>query len=68
MIIFTDIITGDEMVSDSFEPKEIDGAVYEVECAMIEVGGESFGPSYTILGISAGASPLCTSGLPRNSC
>ncbi|ELR06697.1 hypothetical protein VC83_05243 [Pseudogymnoascus destructans] len=38
MIIFKDIISGDEMISDSFEPKEVDGVVYEVDCAMITEG------------------------------
>ncbi|OBT64081.1 hypothetical protein VE03_06681 [Pseudogymnoascus sp. 23342-1-I1] len=38
MIIFTDIISGDEIISDSFEPKEVDGIVYEVDCAMITLG------------------------------
>lgn len=26
------------MISDSFEPKEVDGVVYEVDCAMITLG------------------------------
>ncbi|KFY78221.1 hypothetical protein V499_02569 [Pseudogymnoascus sp. VKM F-103] len=38
MIIFKDIISGDEMISDSFDPKEVDGVVYEVDCAMITLG------------------------------
>lgn len=33
-----DIITGDEMISDSFDIKEVDGAVFEVDCAMIVEG------------------------------
>ncbi|KAF4120303.1 Translationally controlled tumor protein [Geosmithia morbida] len=39
MIIFKDIITGDEMISDSYDLKEIDGIVYEADCAMIKEGG-----------------------------
>ncbi|KAH6624406.1 translationally-controlled tumor protein [Chaetomium sp. MPI-SDFR-AT-0129] len=35
MIIYTDIITGDEIISDSYDLKEVDGVVYEVDCAMI---------------------------------
>ncbi|EQL01895.1 hypothetical protein G6O67_006471 [Ophiocordyceps sinensis] len=35
MIIFKDILTGDEVISDSYELKEIDGIVYEADCAMI---------------------------------
>jgi len=38
MIIFKDIITGDELISDSYDLKEIDGAVYEADCAMITLG------------------------------
>ncbi|KAL2202577.1 translationally controlled tumor-associated [Sarocladium strictum] len=38
MIIFKDAITGDEMISDSYDIKEVDGAVYEVDCAMIVEG------------------------------
>ena len=49
MIIYKDLITDDEMVSDSFDPKPIDDTVYEVDCSMITVGGESFGkvPPFT---------------------
>jgi len=36
MLIFQDIITGDELFSDAFEVKEV-GGVYEIECAMIQV-------------------------------
>ncbi|KAH8170732.1 translationally controlled tumor protein [Sarocladium implicatum] len=38
MIIFKDSLTGDEMISDSFDLKEVDGIVYEVDCAMITEG------------------------------
>ncbi|KUI54376.1 hypothetical protein VP1G_01735 [Cytospora mali] len=38
MLIYTDIITGDEMISDSYDLKEVDGIVYEADCAMIEEG------------------------------
>ncbi|KAJ3509067.1 hypothetical protein NM208_g15720 [Fusarium decemcellulare] len=41
MIIFKDILTGDELISDSYDLKEIDGIVYEADCAMIEEGGVS---------------------------
>jgi len=36
MIIYKDIISGDEMFSDAFPIKEVDGIVYEVECANIQ--------------------------------
>jgi len=38
MIIFKDILTDDEIISDSYDLKEIDGTVYEVDCAMITLG------------------------------
>ncbi|KAG9229728.1 translationally controlled tumor protein [Amylocarpus encephaloides] len=38
MIIFKDILTGDEIISDSYDLKEVDGAVYECDCAMITLG------------------------------
>ncbi|RAR14531.1 rna-directed rna polymerase 2 [Stemphylium lycopersici] len=42
MIIYKDSITGDEIISDSYNLKEIDGVVYEADCSKITVGGESF--------------------------
>ena len=38
-----DIITGDEIISDSYNLKEIDGVAYEADCSKITVGGETFG-------------------------
>ncbi|KAE8448420.1 hypothetical protein EG329_009485 [Mollisiaceae sp. DMI_Dod_QoI] len=38
MIIFKDLITGDEVMSDSYDLKEVDNVVYEVDCAMITLG------------------------------
>jgi hypothetical protein len=37
-----DIITGDELISDSYNLKEIDGVAYEADCSKITIGGESF--------------------------
>lgn len=37
MLIFTDIFSNDELFSDAFDIKEVDGAVYEVDAAMIKV-------------------------------
>lgn len=46
MIIFKDIITDDEMISDSYDLKEVaDGIAYEADCAMIEEGGVEVGMS-----------------------
>ncbi|KAI0118813.1 Mss4-like protein [Nemania sp. FL0031] len=40
MIIFKDAVSEskDELLSDSFDYKEVDGVVYEADCAMIEIG------------------------------
>jgi hypothetical protein len=35
---FRTILTGDEIISDSYDLKEVDGVVYEVDCAMITLG------------------------------
>ena len=42
MIIYKDIITGDEIISDSYDLKEIDGVAYEADCRKITIGGETF--------------------------
>ncbi|RKF80552.1 Translationally-controlled tumor protein-like protein [Golovinomyces cichoracearum] len=41
MIIYKDIITNDEILSDSYLLKEVDGIVYECDCAMINLKGPS---------------------------
>ncbi|KAK3997361.1 Mss4-like protein [Cladorrhinum sp. PSN332] len=38
MIIYKDIISGDEIISDSYDLKEVDGVAYEADCAMITEG------------------------------
>jgi len=38
MLIFKDVFSDDEMVSDAFPVKEVDDVVYEVDCAMMKVG------------------------------
>ena len=38
MIIFKDILTDDEVLSDSYDIKEIDGVVYEADCKRITLG------------------------------
>lgn len=35
MIIYKDIVNGDEIITDSEPIKEIDGVIYEVECKMV---------------------------------
>ena len=38
MLIFEDVISGDELLSDAYDVKLVDGAVYEADCAMVTVG------------------------------
>ncbi|CAF9928863.1 MAG: hypothetical protein HETSPECPRED_006959 [Heterodermia speciosa] len=42
MIIYKDIVTGDEVISDSYEMKIVDDTVYEVDCKKITLGAENF--------------------------
>jgi hypothetical protein len=49
MLIFKDVITDDEMISDSYDLKEVDGIVYEADCAMIEEGGVTVGKTSHII-------------------
>ncbi|KAJ3521522.1 hypothetical protein NM688_g9006 [Phlebia brevispora] len=37
MLLYQDVISGDEMFSDAFPIKEVDNVVYEVDCAMITI-------------------------------
>ncbi|CAE6473379.1 unnamed protein product [Rhizoctonia solani] len=37
MLLYEDILTGDEIVSDAFPIKEVEGVVYEVDCQLITV-------------------------------
>ncbi|KAI0774267.1 translationally controlled tumor-associated [Fomes fomentarius] len=37
MLLYQDVISGDEMFSDAFPIKEVDDIVYEVNCSMITV-------------------------------
>ena len=42
MILYRDVISGDEMVTDAFEIKEIDDIAYECDCKIITIkdGGD----------------------------
>jgi len=53
MIIFKDLITGDELISDSYDLKEVDGAVYEADCKRITIGNDN---------IDIGANPSAEEG------
>lgn len=37
MKIFSDIFSGDELLSDAYDITEVNGAVYEADCAMVNV-------------------------------
>ncbi|KIY49254.1 translationally controlled tumor-associated [Fistulina hepatica ATCC 64428] len=37
MLLYSDVLTGDEMFSDAFPIKLVDDTVYEVDCAMVIV-------------------------------
>ncbi|EGP90135.1 unnamed protein product [Zymoseptoria tritici ST99CH_1A5] len=41
MIIYKDLITDDELISDSYDLKEIDGIVYEADCKKITIGDDN---------------------------
>ncbi|KAI0796375.1 translationally-controlled tumor protein [Irpex lacteus] len=37
MLLYEDVISGDEMFSDAFPIKEVDGVAFEVDCAMVTI-------------------------------
>ncbi|CAE6406164.1 unnamed protein product [Rhizoctonia solani] len=37
MLLFKDVLSGDEIISDAYKLKEVDDVVYEVDCSMIVV-------------------------------
>lgn len=41
MIIYKDIISGDELLSDAYDITEVDGVIYEANCDMVRVGGDN---------------------------
>ncbi|OCK74508.1 microtubule/calcium-binding protein [Lepidopterella palustris CBS 459.81] len=53
MIIFKDIITGDEIISDSYNLKLVDGVAYEADCTRITIGNDN---------IDIGANPSAEEG------
>lgn len=36
-------MTGDEVISDSYNIKEVDDTVYEIDCKKITLGADNFG-------------------------
>ncbi|SCV05685.1 LANO_0H12926g1_1 [Lachancea nothofagi CBS 11611] len=41
MRIYKDIISGDELLSDAYDLKLVDGVIYEANCDMVKVGGDN---------------------------
>ncbi|SCV03659.1 LAME_0H12200g1_1 [Lachancea meyersii CBS 8951] len=41
MLIYKDIISGDELLSDAYDLKLVDGVIYEANCDMVKVGGDN---------------------------
>ncbi|GAA5876092.1 hypothetical protein JCM5296_005577 [Sporobolomyces johnsonii] len=37
MLLYTDILTGDELISDAYDLKEVDDVIYEADCQMIVI-------------------------------
>jgi hypothetical protein len=37
MLLFNDVLSGDELCSDAYDPKLVDDVVYEVDCAMLTI-------------------------------
>ncbi|ORY61180.1 translationally-controlled tumor protein [Leucosporidium creatinivorum] len=38
MLLYTDILSGDEMISDAYDLTLVDDVIYEADCAMITLG------------------------------
>ena len=48
-LVVQDLVSGDEIISDSYDLKDVDDVVFEVDCKMIKTGGDSFGQSLSPL-------------------
>lgn len=65
-----DIVTGDEVISDSYDIKEVDDTVYEIDCKKITLGADNFGWSsppiqcsrFRALGKSLTSTPFADTG------
>ncbi len=70
MIIYKDILTGDELISDSYDMKTVDNIVYEVDCAPIPQEGnelDSGGDRTEAAASVSDASSDSTEAVPSNS-
>lgn len=43
--VLKDIVSGDEIISDTWGMKEVEGTVYEIDCRMVTKGAEHIGQS-----------------------
>ena len=43
------MVTGDEVISDSYDLKVIDDTVYEIDCRKITLGADNIGPSFALV-------------------
>ncbi|KAH3899865.1 probable Translationally-controlled tumor protein homolog [Saccharomycodes ludwigii] len=53
MIIYKDLVSGDELLSDAYDVKLVDNVIYEADCSMVKVGGDD---------IDIGANPSTDAG------
>lgn len=37
MLLYTDVLTNDELASDAYDPKLVDDIVYEIDCQSITI-------------------------------
>ena len=44
-----DLVSGDEIISDSYDMKIVDDTVYEVDCKKITKGAENIGSSFALI-------------------
>lgn len=44
-----DLVSGDEIISDSYDMKIVDDTVYEVNCRKVTKGAENIGPSCALV-------------------
>lgn len=53
MIIFKDIISGDELLSDAYDQQLVDDVIYEADCDLVKIGGDN---------VNIGANPSAEDG------
>lgn len=50
MLLFNDVLCGDELCSDAYDPKLVDDIVYEIDCSMVVIkeGEVNIGESHAL--------------------